>query len=324
MATEEQASVFVVKAEAHGQRLDRYLSEMLDDSSRTLIQKQIEKNAVLVNEQAPTRASRTLIKTGDTIRYCPPPPERIEVVGENIPIEIIYQDDDLIVVNKPANLVVHPAIGHRSGTLVNALIYHIKDFETPTDEVRPGIVHRLDRDTTGLMVVAKHRTAQKRLAELFQKRQVNKSYRAIIRGVPKDAEGSFKTYYGRHPRDRKRFSSLLLSGKEAVTHYEIAEIFLGCSAVDIQLETGRTHQIRVHFCDHGHPLIGDPVYGARRRSKDPRLVPILSTFSRPALHASRLSFRHPMTKKKVSFESELPDDLEKLHQALRAITLVSR
>jgi len=316
----EEVSVFVVAIEAHGQRLDRYLTDALEDVSRSLLQKQIDNQAVQINAQAPARGNKTLVKAGDTIRYSPPPPELIDVVGENIPIEIIYEDEDIVVVNKQANLVVHPALGHPRGTLVNALIYHIKDFETPTDEVRPGIVHRLDRDTTGVMVVAKHRSSQKRLVELFQQRKVKKIYRAIVRGIPKELEGSFETCYGRHPRDRKRFSSRVLTGKEAVTHYEVTEVFLGSCFVDIQLETGRTHQIRVHFCDHGHALVGDPVYGARRQSKDPKLAPILRRFSRPALHAAQLSFRHPITNRKMNFESALPDDLEQLLEDLRSIS----
>lgn len=321
MSTHNEEPVhFVVSAEYHDQRIDKYLAAVLTDTTRTQVQKQISRNAVLINENPPVKGSRTQVKLGDSVSYVKPEPELIEIVAQDIPIEIMYQDDDLLVVNKPINLVVHPAPGHPDGTLVNALAYHISDFEVPNEEIRPGIVHRLDKDTSGVMVVAKNQRTQTELVSLFQNRKVTKKYYAVIRGIPKYWEGTIESLFGRHPHDRKRFSSKVSQGKTAITHYEILETFLGCSLVEIQLETGRTHQIRVHFHDHGHPLIGDPVYGAKRNSKDPRLSPILKDFLRPALHSHRLSFRHPTTNKKVSFEAPMPSDIEILIDRLRDVT----
>lgn len=315
-----EAFDFVVAEEHHDQRIDKYLSSVLEDTSRTVVQKQIQNEAVRINDMIPARGSKTQVKIGDEVSYRPPPPEILDIVGQDIPIDIMFQDDDIVVVNKPINLVVHPAVGHRDGTLVNALIHHIKDFEVATEETRPGIVHRLDKDTSGVMVVAKHIQAQKKLIELFQQREVTKRYIAAIRGVPQEFEGSFETMFGRHPRDRKRFSSRVHEGKTAITNYSVIEVFLACALVEVDLETGRTHQIRVHFHDHGFPLIGDPVYGSKRGSKDPRLSPILKSFERPALHAHQLRFRHPMTNKKMEFEAPIPSDLEQLIEALREIT----
>lgn len=321
MSTHNEEPVrFEVSAEYHDQRIDKFLATVLEETTRTQVQKQISRDAVLINDKPPVKGSRTQVKLGDSVSYIRPKPELIEIVAQDIPIEILYQDEDLLVVNKPINLVVHPAPGHPDGTLVNALAYHITDFEVPNEEIRPGIVHRLDKDTSGVMVVAKNQRTQTELVDLFQSRKVTKKYFAVIRGIPKYWEGTIESLYGRHPHDRKKFSSKVSQGKNAITHYEIIETYLGCSLVEIQLETGRTHQIRVHFHDHGHPLIGDPVYGAKRNSKDPRLAPILNSFTRPALHSHRLSFRHPKTHKKVSFESPIPEDMEVLIERLRDVT----
>jgi len=319
-ADQEHSLNFIVAAEHHDQRIDKFLSSVLEDTTRTQVQKQITRNAVLINQKTPSKGRRTQVKLGDTVSYIKPEPEIIEIVAQDIPVEIIYQDEDLLVVNKPIDLVVHPAPGHPDGTLVNALAHHIPDFEVPNEEIRPGIVHRLDKDTSGVMVVAKNHRTQTELVSLFQNRKVTKKYFAVIRGIPKYWEGTIESLYGRHPHDRKRFSSKVSQGKTALTHYEILETFLGCSLVEIQLETGRTHQIRVHFHDHGHPLIGDPVYGAKRNSKDPRLSPILKDFQRPALHSHRLSFRHPTTHRKMSFEAPIPEDIDLLIQRLRDVT----
>lgn len=272
----------------------------------------------MIDGTVPVRGPKTVVRAGARIHYTPPPPEPIDLVAEDIAIDIIHEDTDIVVVNKPKNLVVHPAVGHARGTLVNALMFHVGDFEVADEDVRPGIVHRLDRDTTGLMVVAKNRAARRALVEAFSAREVAKTYLAIAHGVPNPQSAELDTLFGRHPRERKRFSSRVLEGKRAVTRYEVTESFAGASFIEVELETGRTHQIRVHLADIGHPLVGDEVYGRRRKCRDPRVGPIINPFDRPALHAHRLAFAHPSTKQPLEFVSELPVDMQALLDALRA------
>jgi 23S rRNA pseudouridine1911/1915/1917 synthase len=299
----------IVEAPFDGTRLDRFLAERIPDVSRSLIQKHIELGAVSIGGAPPKRGASTQVRTGDLVFYDPPAPEPVELVAEDIPLSVLYEDEDLVVIDKQRGLVVHPALGHWRGTLVNALLHQIEGFRGIGGELRPGIVHRLDRDTTGAMVIAKHDLAQRALVEMFKSRKVDKRYLAVVWGEPKPHEATIDTLYGRHPTERKRFSSKVKEGKRAITHYELTERLKGASLLLVRLETGRTHQIRVHFADRGHPLIGDPVYGGRKKA------PI--GFDRPALHASRLAFTHPIRGGPLEIEAPMPDDLVRLVEALR-------
>ena len=314
----DDESRFVATADHDGARLDRFLAAMLPGASRSVIQKHIEAGAVTVGGQPPAKGTRTLVRPGDEITYVPPPPEPVDLVAEDIPVSILYEDDDLVVVDKPKNLVVHPAAGHPRGTLVNALLHHIRELQRSDHDCRPGIVHRLDRDTTGAMVVAKNAITQRALVDSFRRKLVDKVYLAVVKGVPREATATIDTLYGRHPRDRKRFSCRVDTGKQAVSHYRTLERFPGAAYLEVRIETGRTHQIRVHLMDRGHPLVGDQTYGQRRRSADPRVGPILSRFDRPALHARRLTFEHPGRGERMTFEAPLPPDLVGLLEQLRA------
>ena len=292
-----------------GERLDRALTALLDDRSRALIQKHIEAGAVTIDGAPPKQGSKTKLHLGARIQYEPPPPEPMDLVAEDIPLSILFEDEHLIVIDKPANLVVHPAAGHPRGTLVNAVLHHLQsDLHGVGQSDRPGIVHRLDRDTTGVIAIAKTARTHELLAKAFSERTVEKTYLAIVHGVPQPEEGTIDTLYGRHPRDRKRFSSKVISGKRAVTHYRVKERLRGASLLEIRLETGRTHQIRVHLADRGHPLVGDPVYGGRKA---------ISSFERPALHSLRLELSHPITGRKLTCEAPIPHDFLELLEALR-------
>jgi 23S rRNA pseudouridine1911/1915/1917 synthase len=316
------AARLVVDAPSAGVRLDRFLADHVANASRSLLQRHVEQGAVTLNGAAPRRGSATLVDRGDVVDYAPPPPEPTTLEPEAIPIAIVYEDADLVVVNKQAGLVVHPGAGHPRGTLVNALLHHVRDL-LPDGSLRPGIVHRLDRDTTGLVVVAKHAEAHRRLVAAFQARTIAKTYRAVVVGVPTPRVGRFDTPFGRHPGDRKKMSSRVKAGKRAITGYRVRAAYAGAGAasVEIALETGRTHQIRVHFADHGHPLVGDRTYGTRRSlaPAEAELRAIVEPFARPALHALRLELDHPMTGRRLRLEAPIPDDLVALEAALEAL-----
>jgi 23S rRNA pseudouridine1911/1915/1917 synthase len=249
------------------------------------------------------------VRAGDAIHVRVPPPEPLELAPEPIELAIVFEDADLIVIDKPAGLVVHPAPGHASGTLVNALLYHCKDLSGIGGVARPGIVHRLDKDTSGVMVATKTDRAHAGLAAAFAAKgegAIERSYLAITTPAPPQQSGTLRTLHGRHPVDRKRFSSKVATGKSAVTHYEVIEPLQGSALVRFTLETGRTHQIRVHAADHGFPLLGDAVYGKRS--------PLIA---RQALHAQLLAFDHPVTGERMRFESPLPADFAAALAALR-------
>lgn len=232
-----------------------------------------------------------------------------EPQAEALPLTILYQDRDVLVVDKAAGMVVHPGAGHHDGTLVNALLHHVTDLKGVGGELRPGIVHRLDKDTSGVIVIAKHERALTTLQKAFASREVEKVYLAIVAGEPPD-EGTFRTLHARHPVHRMRFTGRLKTGKTAVTHFRVKERLAGAALVEITLETGRTHQIRMHFSEAGFPLLADELYGTRSSSK-------LTAAPRLALHAHRLAFAHPKTGKPVSVTSPLPADLSRAVKALR-------
>ncbi|MFO0682550.1 MAG: RluA family pseudouridine synthase [Sandaracinus sp.] len=309
------ARSFVVLPSEARERLDRVVSTHFPEQSRAEIQRWIEAGNVLVDGSLATASSR--VREGATVDVTPLAPRTTEARPEDIPLAILYEDEHLLVVDKPAGLVVHPAPGHASGTLVNAYLHHVggEADDEEADPTRPGIVHRLDRDTSGAMVIAKTAIAREGLMERFRTHDLERAYLGIVVGEH-PLEASYDTLHGRHPRDRKRFTSKVRSGKRAVTHVERVEILRGASLVRCRLETGRTHQIRVHLSEHGFPLLGDPVYG--KPPKSPALRALGEVLGRQALHAAVLGFPHPVTGVPLRFEAPLPSDLARALEALRS------
>jgi len=262
------------------------------------------------------RSPSRKVRAGEVVRFSPPPPAPVEDRPEAIPLAILYEDAHLIVIDKPPGLVVHPATSHASGTLVNALLHHCgPDALAIGGERRPGIVHRLDKDTSGVMVVAKDEPTLIALQAQFHAHSLTRRYLALVEGVVPES-GTFRTRYGRDPRDRKKFSSRVAAGKRAVTHWTVVERLVGATLVEVRLETGRTHQIRVHFSDHGHPVVGDRTYG--RRPRDERVRAVADRLARQALHATILGFVHPGTGEPLQLETPPPADMQGAIAALRA------
>lgn len=315
-----------VAAESSGERLDRFLAdhaETDDDSpiggfSRSRIKKLIANADVLVNG-APGRPA-TRLRGTEQLTIHVPPPVPLEVVPEPMALDLLYEDEHLLAVNKPPGLVVHPGAGHARGTLVHGLLAHCQDLSGIGGALRPGIVHRLDRGTSGVMVVAKSDRAHEGLAAQFSQRQVVKRYCAFVIGVPTPASGRIDTFFGRHPTARKRFTGRLHSGRKAVTTYELRRAGGGLAELEIGLETGRTHQIRVHLSELGHPVVGDPLYGARRltRVSGSAIREAVSALGRQALHAAHLELRHPIGGAALIFDAPLADDLTKLSELVGA------
>jgi 23S rRNA pseudouridine1911/1915/1917 synthase len=283
------------------ERLDKYIAEQCQ-ISRSYAQKLIDEGQVAVNDHA-AKASQKL-NADDRIVVTIPPPSPISLTAEDIPLKVVYEDNDLIVVDKPAGLLVHPAAGQHTGTLVNAILARCPDLGEINGSVRPGIVHRLDKDTSGLMMVAKNDAAQKSLSRQIKQRSIKKGYLALVWGHLTPERGAIDAPIGRHPQDRKKMA-VVSGGREARTEYKVIKYFDDYTLVEAMPETGRTHQIRVHFAAIGHPLFGDHIYGKRS--------PLLG---RQFLHAHRLGFRLPSTKEYVEFSSELPQDLR---EALRQL-----
>ena len=282
--------------------------------SRSQIRRRIDEGEVLVGGR-PAKPSRKLHR-GEQVVFSPPPPATTSDLPEEIPLSILYEDDHLIVIDKPSGMVVHPATSNQSGTLVNALLHHCKgSLPGIGGERRPGIVHRLDKDTSGVMVVAKDEPTLVALQKQFHEHSLTRRYLALVEGVVPE-RGSFRSKYGRDPRDRKKFSSRVQTGKRAVTHWEVRERFAGATLIEVRLETGRTHQIRVHFKDDGHPLIGDKTYG--RLPRDPKLRAIAVELGRQALHAHVLGFVHPQTGRYLEYKTPVPEDFARALAALRS------
>jgi 23S rRNA pseudouridine1911/1915/1917 synthase len=300
-------------------RLDKYLQGRLNQFSRTTLQKLINEQAVTINGKTAKPSSK--LSPGDVVDLILPPPEIKEIIPENIPLNIIYEDDDIIIINKQADLIVHPARGYKKGTLVNALAYHSKQLSKGSEEFRPGIVHRLDRNTTGVLVIAKNDTAHWRLARQFEKRLTRKHYLAVVHGVPELAADCINKPLAVHPVIRERFAVRPEIGKEAITYYEVIEKFRGYSLLKLDIRTGRTHQIRVHMSYIKHPIVGDEMYGGkivyRWQIEDKEAKPQEPLIARPALHAWQLELTHPTTNKKMTFEAPLPDDFQQLLEELR-------
>ncbi len=317
LAGGERTLSIVVDATQAGGRLDAVIAAAVAELSRAQVQRLIEDGRVRIGAFVVAKSAR--VRAGDAIVVTIPEPEPLEVVPEPIPLVVLYEDSELIVIDKPAGIVVHPAAGHASGTLVNALLYHCKDLAGIGGVLRPGIVHRLDKDTSGVMVATKTERAHAALTAAFAAKSrgepggLERTYLAITSPAPPAASGTLRTTYGRHPVHRKKFSSKV-PGKSAVTHWQIVERMHESALVRLRLETGRTHQIRVHASDHGWALVGDPVYGHKPR--DARLAEVGKQLGRQALHAATLSFEHPVTGERLAFESPLPADLQAARAAL--------
>jgi len=299
-------------------RIDKFLANHLENTSRTRIQAAAEAGCIIVNNK--TVKSNYKIKPGDIISIVlPHPPKEIEILPENIPLNIVYEDDQVMVIDKKAGMVVHPAFGNYSGTLVNALLYYFRDNPLfQTGEHRPGLVHRLDKDTSGLLVIAKTESAINKLAIQFFNKTIIRRYNALVWGNMKEHEGTITGNLGRNPRDRKKMFVFAdgSEGKMAITHYKVIEKFDYVTLVECRLETGRTHQIRVHFQYIHHPLFNDPEYGGNIILRGTTFTKyrqfVLNCFKilpRQALHAKILGFKHPVTGTDMLFESELPDDM---------------
>jgi 23S rRNA pseudouridine1911/1915/1917 synthase len=298
----------VVTAEEAGVRIDRYLTSVLAGHSRSRIQRLIKDGKVTVAGRA-VPANR-VVRGGDAVGIEIPEPTSAAPEPEDLDLDIVYQDADLIVVNKPAGMVVHPAAGHAQGTLVNALLHEVDDLSGIGGELRPGIVHRLDRGTSGLMVVAKNDRAHAELARQFQDREVEKEYVALVWGVVQ-AGRRIDLPIGRDPADRKKMSARARRARSAATRITAALQIPGVTLIHVAIATGRTHQIRVHLSAIGHPIVGDAAYGGLRRRVPGDLRPVLG-LDRPFLHAGRLVFHHPSDGRKMEFEAPLPRDLQTL------------
>ncbi len=301
-------------------RLDQFLATRQPDMSRSRLQALVRSDLVLVNGVS-AKASY-LLKNGDCVSLKIPPPLPLLLEAQSLPLEIIYEDQHLVVVNKAAGMVVHPAAGNPDGTLVNALLSHCGDLAGIGGVMRPGIVHRLDQYTSGLLVVAKDDLTHQGLAEQFKKHSIKREYVALVYGRVQPICGAFHSSIGRHPRQRKKMASVARGGKEARTNYQVLRYYLSgvCSWLSLHLETGRTHQIRVHLSEAGYPLVGDQVYGKKGISRLRTGVcgaAQLADFPRQALHARSLGFLHPISQQYLEFESSLPTDLERLLETLR-------
>lgn len=300
-------------------RLDKYLHGRFSNLSRSFIQNAIKQGAVKVNGKTAKQSQK--LSPGDIIDFSPPEPPSTDIPPEDIPLDIIYEDQELIIVNKQPDMIVHPARGNTHGTLVNALAFYSDELSSGLGEFRPGIVHRLDRNTTGVMVVTKNNAAQWKIAKQFENRQVNKTYLAIVHGTPELDADRINVSLGVHPRIREKYAIRPETGKEALTFYEVLESFRGFSLLKLTPKTGRTHQIRVHLSYIKHPIVCDDMYGGKLiypwqlADAEPAVQePILN---RVALHAFSIEFRHPVTEKMVKFQAPLPQDMQNLLDALR-------
>ena len=298
---------FSVDGSENGIRIDRYLSEKNAELSRSYLQKLLKEQGITVNGRE-VKANYK-VQAGDEIRISLPDLSEPDILPEDIPLDILYEDEDVMVVNKPKGMVVHPSAGHTSGTLVNAILFHCQGNLSGINGVmRPGIVHRIDKDTTGALLICKNDVAHRDLAEQLKEHSIKRRYRAIVSGNLKDDEGTVEGPIGRHPVDRKKMAINYKNGKEAITHYKVLERFGNATYIECRLETGRTYQIRVHMTSIGHPLLGDEVYGS---GKNPYHL------QGQALHAMVLGFVHPRTGEYLEFTAPLPEYFTNLLEKLR-------
>jgi 23S rRNA pseudouridine1911/1915/1917 synthase len=309
---------FQITTKDQGRRLDQFLAETNLHLSRSQAKNLIEKHHIFLN-QKPTKPSAH-VKAGNTVSGTLPGPRPLSLHPEPIPLTILYEDSSIIVIDKAPGMVVHPAHGNPSGTLVNALLYHCKDLAGINGVLRPGIVHRLDKDTSGVMVIAKDDEAFHQLTKQFKNRTVDKVYLAIVYGKFSQDEGLIDSAIGRHPSQRKRMSTRTKKGRSAITRWRKVEEFDSCTLLEIFPKTGRTHQIRVHLSSIGHPVLGDPLYGRKGRPgaiHDPALKESLKKLNRQALHAQRLELTHPQTGERVQFVAPIPEDMSIVLSFLR-------
>lgn len=296
----------IVNPEDHNQRVDILLANNIKEHSRSYLKKLINDEHVRVNN-VPVKASYKVTE-GDKIQVIIPPPVKVDIIPENIPIEIVYEDHDVIIINKAQGMVVHPAPGNYTGTLVNALLFHSQSLSGINGELRPGIVHRIDKDTSGLLMVAKNDLAHRELAEQLKEHTITRKYIALTEGVIKRDNGTINAPIGRHPVDRKKMAVVSQNSKSAITHFQVLERFSKNTLIQAKLETGRTHQIRVHMDYIGHSLVGDPVYGYQKQKFN---------LQGQLLHAKLLGFIHPSKKTYMEFEAELPGHFNKVLNILR-------
>lgn len=311
-----------VPQEMRGVRLDKFLGGHPDlELSRTRVQKLIADGLVLVEGQI--MAGKQKLAGGEKVQLSVPPAPKTDLAGEDIPLDILYEDDQVVVINKPAGMVTHPGVGNHTGTLVNALVYHFGHLSTEGGAERPGIVHRLDKNTTGLMVVARTDSAYAALQQAIQNREVKRTYVALVWGHVKMEQGTIDLPIGRSSRDRTRMAVTHVGGREAVTRYQLSRRYSALDLLELSLETGRTHQIRVHLSHVGHPVLGDPDYGGRDGRlgsvfgpERPLARRLLGMIDRQALHAQCLEFDHPGTGHRMKFEAPLPEDFRRLLEVL--------
>lgn len=300
---------YEVTAKEDGMRLDQYIAARCMDLSRSYIQKLIKENRVTLNKTVQTK-NKTAVQEGDRIMVSLPDPQELEIKPQNIPLDILYEDSDVLVINKPKGMVVHPAPGHYDDTLVNAVLYHCKDNLSGINGVlRPGIVHRIDKDTTGALIVCKNDKSHQKIADQLRAHTITRSYRAIVYNNFSEEEGTIEAPIGRHPTNRKKRMVTEKNSKEAITHYKVLDhLNHKFNYIECRLETGRTHQIRVHMSHIGHPLLGDEIYG-----------PVNNKFKQlqgQTLHAATIGFIHPTTEEYMEFSAPLPDYFEKLLKTL--------
>ena len=299
----------ILKAEQGGERIDRFIADRAEEISRSYAAKLCSEGRIKADGKAVDKKYK--LKGGEEITIDVPEPETVELVAEDIPLNIVYEDEDLIVVNKPQGMVVHPAPGNESGTLVNALMYHCgESLSAINGVIRPGIVHRIDKDTSGLLVAAKNNEAHLFLSAQLKERKAVRKYYALTNGKIKDESGTIDKPIARHPNDRKKMA-IVQGGREAVTHYRVMERYQGYTLTECVLETGRTHQIRVHMASIGHSIVGDPVYGIKKER---------FKLNGQLLHAKTIGFVHPRTGEMMEFTSELPDYFEEVLEKLRKIS----
>jgi len=318
---------FIVSEEQSLKRVDHFIVEELPTFSRTKISKLIKEGALLVNNQSVEESSKK-INFRDEIELTVPEPVATDLQAQDISLDVVYEDDDLLVINKPIGMVVHPGAGNPDGTLVNALLHHCKgNLSGINGELRPGIVHRIDKDTSGLLVVAKNDIAHNVLAKQFEDHSIQRTYLAFVWGMPKPIHGRIETLIGRSKYNRQKMSADVGSGKDAITNYKTLEVFKGkaipdISLIECKLETGRTHQIRVHLAHKGNPILGDQMYGKKIRKirdLDEELSVLLENINFQALHAQSLGFLHPKSGKELFFTTELPKDLLNLQKMLKKL-----